>query len=81
MVAAAKAMARPAHSVVFEDATVGIQAAKAAGMYAVGLTTTHPAATLADPAPMKCLKSSPVTTSIVWSRGFGRAAWCEVKSQ
>ena len=48
LVAAAKAMARPAHSVVFEDATVGIQAAKAAGMYAVGLTTTHPAATLAQ---------------------------------
>ena len=31
---------------VFEDATVGIQAAKAAGMLAVGLTTTHPVATL-----------------------------------
>jgi HAD superfamily hydrolase (TIGR01509 family) len=47
LIAAAKAMARPAHSVVFEDATVGIEAAKAAGMYAVGLTTTHPAAKLA----------------------------------
>jgi beta-phosphoglucomutase len=43
LVAAAKAGARPARSVVFEDATVGIQAAKAAGMYAIGLTTTHPA--------------------------------------
>jgi beta-phosphoglucomutase len=32
--------------VVFEDAMVGIQAAKAAGMYAVGLTTTNPAAAL-----------------------------------
>jgi beta-phosphoglucomutase-like phosphatase (HAD superfamily) len=32
--------------VVFEDAVVGIQAAKAAGMWAVGVTTTHPAASL-----------------------------------
>jgi HAD superfamily hydrolase (TIGR01509 family) len=48
LVAAAKAGARPARSVVFEDATVGIQAAKAAGMYAVGLTTTHPAGKLAE---------------------------------
>ena len=46
LIAAAKSAARPARSVVFEDATVGIQAAKAAGMYAVGLTTTHPVATL-----------------------------------
>ena len=33
---------------VFEDAPVGIQAAKAAGMYAVGVTTTHPAAALEE---------------------------------
>jgi HAD superfamily hydrolase (TIGR01509 family) len=46
LVAAAKAGALPARSVVFEDAMVGIQAAKAAGMYAVGLTTTNPAAAL-----------------------------------
>lgn len=38
----------PARAVVFEDATVGIQAAKAAGMYAVGITTTHPASVLRD---------------------------------
>jgi HAD superfamily hydrolase (TIGR01509 family) len=43
LVAAAKAGVPPAQAVVFEDAPVGIQAAKAAGMYAVGLTTTHPA--------------------------------------
>jgi HAD superfamily hydrolase (TIGR01509 family) len=48
LVAAAKAGARPVRSVVFEDAPVGIQAAKAAGMLAVGLTTTHPAAALAE---------------------------------
>jgi len=46
LVAAAKSGAAPSRSVVFEDAPVGIQAAKAAGMYAVGLTTTHPAAAL-----------------------------------
>jgi beta-phosphoglucomutase len=40
LVAAAKSGADPIRSVVFEDAPVGIQAAKAAGMYAVGLTTT-----------------------------------------
>jgi len=43
LVAAAKAGVDPSRSVVFEDAPVGIQAAKAAGMYAVGLTTTRPA--------------------------------------
>jgi HAD superfamily hydrolase (TIGR01509 family) len=46
LAAAAKSSAAPARSIVFEDAPVGIQAAKAAGMYAVGLTTTHPAAAL-----------------------------------
>jgi HAD superfamily hydrolase (TIGR01509 family) len=49
LVAAAKAGVEPVRSVVFEDAPVGIQAAKAAGMYAVGLTTTHPAEALAKP--------------------------------
>jgi HAD superfamily hydrolase (TIGR01509 family) len=48
LVAAAKAAVSPARSVVFEDAPVGIQAAKAAGMHAVGLTTTHPAPALWD---------------------------------
>jgi HAD superfamily hydrolase (TIGR01509 family) len=48
LVAAAKSGALAARSVVFEDAPVGIQAARAAGMYAVGLTTTHPADALAN---------------------------------
>src|SRR3954467_6626315 len=43
LVAARKAGVEPKHAVVFEDAPVGIQAAKAAGMRAVGVTTTHPA--------------------------------------
>jgi HAD superfamily hydrolase (TIGR01509 family) len=46
LVAAAKSRCDPSRSVVFEDAPVGIQAAKAAGMYAVGLTTTQPAPAL-----------------------------------
>jgi HAD superfamily hydrolase (TIGR01509 family) len=48
LVAAARAGVEPSHSLVFEDAPVGIQAAKAAGMYAVGLTTTRPAADLVE---------------------------------
>ena len=46
LIAAAKAGAPPAQSVVFEDAMVGIQAAKAAGMYAIGLTSTNPGSKL-----------------------------------
>lgn len=46
LVAASKAGVTPAHAVVFEDAPVGIQAAKAAGMRAVGVTTSHSAETL-----------------------------------
>ena len=40
--------AAPARCVVFEDAHVGIQAARAAGMKVVGVATTHPANTLQD---------------------------------
>ena len=38
----------PARCVVFEDAHVGIEAARAAGMKVVGVATTHPAHTLRD---------------------------------
>lgn len=48
LVAARKAGIEPEHAVVFEDAIYGIQAAKAAGMRAVGVTTTNPAAALYD---------------------------------
>jgi HAD superfamily hydrolase (TIGR01509 family) len=47
LIAARRTGVAPARSVVFEDAPVGIQAAKAAGMLAVGVTTTHPPAALA----------------------------------
>jgi HAD superfamily hydrolase (TIGR01509 family) len=46
LVAAEKSGVAPSRSVVFEDAPVGIQAARAAGMHAVGLTTSHPASVL-----------------------------------
>jgi HAD superfamily hydrolase (TIGR01509 family) len=57
LIAAARVGALPSRSVVFEDATVGIQAAKAAGMYAVGLTTTHPAGKLAETGADEVLES------------------------
>ena len=44
--ATGKAGVRPGRAVVFEDAPVSIQAAKAAGMLAVGVGTTHPIETL-----------------------------------
>lgn len=42
LVAAKKVGCVPSRCVVFEDAPVGIQAAKSAGMLAVGVGTTHP---------------------------------------
>ncbi|MDB6079475.1 MAG: glycoprotease, partial [Akkermansiaceae bacterium] len=44
--AAAKLGANSADCVVIEDAHVGLRAAKAAGMKAVGVTTSHPAESL-----------------------------------
>lgn len=46
LIAASQAGVAPTRAVVFEDAPVGIQAAKAAGMRAVGVTTTHPSSAL-----------------------------------
>ncbi len=48
LVAAEKAGIAPTRAVVFEDAPVGIRAAKAAGMYAVGVTNSHPAGPLRE---------------------------------
>lgn len=42
LTAARKAEVEPRRSIVFEDAIVGVQAARAAGMVAVGVATTHP---------------------------------------
>jgi HAD superfamily hydrolase (TIGR01509 family) len=48
LVAAARAGVHPSRTVVFEDAPVGIVAARAAGMRAVGVTTSHSAQTLRE---------------------------------
>ncbi len=48
LVAAERLGAEPASCVVIEDAPAGLRAAKAAGMRAIGVTTTHPAPELAD---------------------------------
>ncbi len=42
LIGAERTRVDPSQAVVFEDAPVGIMAAKAAGMYAVGVGTTHP---------------------------------------
>lgn len=46
--AAVRLQVSPDQCVVFEDAHVGIEAARAAGMKVVAVATTHPAETLAD---------------------------------
>jgi HAD superfamily hydrolase (TIGR01509 family) len=48
LLAAKLAGVDPASAFVFEDAPIGIQAAKSAGMYAVGVTSTRPADALRD---------------------------------
>ncbi len=78
LVAASKAGVPPARSVVFEDAPVGIQAAKAAGMYAVGLTTTHPADSLHNAGADEVVETLagydvPALLAQLRSRSIGRA--------
>jgi HAD superfamily hydrolase (TIGR01509 family) len=46
LTAARKAGVDPSRAAVFEDAVVGIQAAKAAGMWAIGVTSSRPAEAL-----------------------------------
>ena len=50
LLAASKLGVPPARCVVFEDAHVGIEAGRAAGMKVVGVATTHPAETLQNAA-------------------------------
>lgn len=49
LLAAARAGASPADCIVFEDATLGIEGARRAGMLAVGVTSGEPAERLAGP--------------------------------
>ncbi len=65
--AAAKLDAEPRDCVVIEDAHVGIRAAKAAGMKAVAVTTTHPAESLAKEGPDR-IEPSLVGVSAAWLR-------------
>lgn len=48
LTAASRCGVPPQRAVVFEDAVFGIQAAKAAGMTAVGVTSSHPAEALRE---------------------------------
>jgi beta-phosphoglucomutase-like phosphatase (HAD superfamily) len=48
LVAASRVDVEPSLCVVIEDAPAGLQAAKAGGMRAIGVTTTHPAPDLGD---------------------------------
>ena len=48
LAAAAKIDREPGRCVVFEDAHVGIEAGRAAGMMTIAVTTTHPADTFSD---------------------------------
>jgi beta-phosphoglucomutase family hydrolase len=48
LVAARRLGVPPERCIVIEDAPAGLQAAKAGGMRAIGVTTTHPAAELHD---------------------------------
>jgi HAD superfamily hydrolase (TIGR01509 family) len=48
LVAASRVGVRPADCVVIEDAPAGLRAAKAGGMRAIGVTSTHPATELGD---------------------------------
>jgi beta-phosphoglucomutase family hydrolase len=55
--AAAKIGASPAACVVIEDAQVGLRAARAAGMKALAVTTTHPSEALAPENPDRIVTS------------------------
>lgn len=67
--AAGKLGVEPVSCVVVEDAQVGLRAAKAGGMKAVGVTTTHPAESLAPEMPDRIVDSLE-EVSVAWLRGL-----------
>ncbi len=69
--AAGKLRAEPSDCVVIEDAQVGIRAAKAAGMKALAVTTTHSAEALEPEGPDR-IESSLVPVDATYLRGM----WC-----
>jgi beta-phosphoglucomutase family hydrolase len=69
--AAEKLGVQPSACVVIEDAQVGIRAAKAAGMKALAVTTTHPAEALAPEMPDR-IEASLVPVDAVSLRGLWR---------
>ncbi len=59
----------PSEALVFEDAHLGVTAARAAGMRAVGITTTEPADVLREAGAMACapdLASLPAEVTALW---------------
>jgi beta-phosphoglucomutase-like phosphatase (HAD superfamily) len=52
LVAASRIGCDPSQCVVFEDAFVGLEAARRGGMKAIGVATTHPTANLTDHADL-----------------------------
>ncbi len=71
--AAAKLGAEPSTCVVIEDAQVGIRAAKAAGMKAVAVTTTHSSVSLAPENPDR-IEDSLIPVDAAYLRGL----WSDV---
>ena len=57
LAAAERAGVLPAHCIVFEDAPFGIEAARRAGMRAVGICTTTTAEELAGPHVITCVRN------------------------
>jgi beta-phosphoglucomutase-like phosphatase (HAD superfamily) len=67
--AAGKLGVDPVSCVVIEDAQVGLRAAKAGGMKAVAVTTTHPAEALVPENPDRIVESLE-EVSVSWLRGL-----------
>lgn len=65
LLAASRLGVRPDRCIVIEDAPAGLRAAKAGGMFAVGVTTTHPTEALAEAdLVVSSLEEAPVTDFI-----------------
>jgi len=63
LVAASRIGREPAHCVVFEDAFVGLEAARRGGMKAIGVATTHPADQLWDHADLVVTRLTEISLS------------------